>query len=150
MRPSAMCLQVANFMERLVLNAILAICYGSQRWLGSQGNVDPYRCGWDSFGWGQARRRAAETLVRRRGEERLAAHARSAGYDDVQQYAAEQLAALAHQPTPEELPALSDAELQASLAMCDAGMAEADAGGGQDARQAMLDIGRLLGFTAPE
>lgn len=83
-------------------------------------------------------------------EHRLAAHAKAAGYDDVQLFVAQHLSALAHQPTPEELPKLCEKQLKDSLAMCDEGMAEAKVGGGQDAREALLELGRSVGFKPAE
>lgn len=38
-------------------------------------------------------------------------------------------------------------DLAASLAMCDRGMAELDAGGGKDAIAAMEEIGRQRGYS---
>ncbi len=76
-------------------------------------------------------------------QDRLAQHA-AAGYDDVERYAAEHLVALAHQPTPDELPQLAEEELQASLAMCDESMAEFEAGGGLSIGEAReLSLQRL-------
>lgn len=61
---------------------------------------------------------------------------------------AEHLVALAHQPTPDELPPLSAEELQASLAMCDTGMAEYEAGGGLSINEAHeLSLQRLFNLA---
>ena len=49
-------------------------------------------------------------------------------------------------PATADFALLSDEQLQASLAMCDRGMAEIDSGGGRDAREALLEIGRKRGF----
>ena len=55
-----------------------------------------------------------------------------------------------HHPAPAELPPMSEQELRQSLNTCDRGMAEIDAGGGQDARQALLEMGRRRGFSVDE
>ncbi len=77
-------------------------------------------------------------------QERLSQHAAAAGYDDVARYAAEHLVALAQQPTPSELPPLSEEELQASLAICDKSMAAYEAGGSLSLNEAReLSLQRL-------
>ncbi len=78
-------------------------------------------------------------------QDRLVQHAAAAGYDDVERYATEHLLALAHQPLP-----LSPAELQASVARCEKANAEMEAGGGRDAREALLEVGEELGFKPPK
>jgi len=79
---------------------------------------------------------------------RLAQHAAAAGYGDVERYAAEHLLALAQEPTPDELPPLDEEELQASLTMCDASMAELEGGGGLSISEAHeLSLQRLRQLT---
>lgn len=78
---------------------------------------------------------------------RLAQHAAAAGYDDVERYVKDHVLAIAHYPTPIEMPPLSDKELQASLEMCDRGMAEAEAGKGRDFREALDDIAEKHGLN---
>ena len=77
---------------------------------------------------------------------RLAQHAAAAGYDDVQRYVMDHVLAIAHHPTPLELTPPSEQELQASLEMCDRGMAEAEAGKGRDFRAALDDIAEKHGL----
>jgi len=62
-------------------------------------------------------------------QQKLAAKAIAAGFDDVEAYVAEHVLALAHYG-PEVLAPMTDAELQASLAMCDESMAQIDRGEG--------------------
>jgi hypothetical protein len=83
-------------------------------------------------------------------QQRLIRLASAAGYEDVEQFVADHVSVLSQQPTPEELPLLSPGELEESLAMCDRGMAEIDAGGGREAREALLEIGRKRGFNLGE
>ena len=70
-----------------------------------------------------------------------------AGFDSVEHFAAEHLRTLAHYPSLAEMKPLTEEELQESLAKCDRGMAEFEAGGGVDARKALEDMGRKRGFT---
>ena len=79
--------------------------------------------------------------------DKLAQLATKAGYDSVELFVTEHVLTLAHHADPADLPPLSEEELRASLEMCDRGMAEIDAGGGRDARQALLEIGRRRGFS---
>ena len=79
-------------------------------------------------------------------EQRLAQHAKAAGYDDVLRYVAEQLESFAHQPTPDELPPLSKEELVKSLALIEEGESDLSAGRKRDMREALLDIGERMGF----
>ena len=60
--------------------------------------------------------------------ERLTQLALAAGYQDVEGYVTEHVLAIARQPAAEEFAPLSPADLAASLAMCDQGMAEMEAG----------------------
>jgi hypothetical protein len=78
---------------------------------------------------------------------RLAQLAVDAGYQSVELFVTEHVLALAHYPRVVNLGPLSEEELRASLDSCDRGMAEIDAGGGRDAREALLEIGRRRGFS---
>ena len=69
-----------------------------------------------------------------------------AGYDDVEVFVTEYVLSLAYNAR-NELPPLREEQLQASLAMCDQGMAEFAGGGGRDAREVMLEIGRRHGLS---
>ena len=73
-------------------------------------------------------------------EERLTAHAKAAGYDNVERYAVEHLQAIADQPTPPELTPLSDEQLAESLAMLRESEADLAAGRTQDMREALREI----------
>ena len=73
--------------------------------------------------------------------------ATQAGYESVEAFVAEHLRALASQTSLTQPDALSEEQLRDSLAMCDRGMDEIAAGGGVDAREALLEIGRKRGFS---
>ena len=73
----------------------------------------------------------------------LAKMAGDAGYDSVECFVAEHILSLAHH----SVAPMSEQELRASLEMCDRGMDEIDAGGGRDAREALLEIGRRRGYS---
>lgn len=74
----------------------------------------------------------------------VAAHA--AGYVDVPAF----ITALAQKVARDPRGTISAEERQASLAECDESMAEFDAGGGRDAEEAFLEIGRKRGFDLSE
>lgn len=73
---------------------------------------------------------------------RLRTHAAAAGYADVERCVTDHVIHLASQPSNDELPPMSESELQASLAMIDRSMAEFEAGKGMsldEARRASLE-----------
>ncbi|MEO1498075.1 MAG: hypothetical protein AAFV43_13090 [Planctomycetota bacterium] len=82
--------------------------------------------------------------------DRLTKLASAAGYASAEQYATEHLIALANDPELSELLNPSDEVLRASVEMCDRGMAEADAGLGVDARQAINEIADKYGLRRPQ
>ena len=79
-------------------------------------------------------------------ETRLAEHAKAAGYDDVERYAAEHLLAIAQQPMLCELGPLTGQARAESLAMIEEGEADLAAGRTRDVREALLEIGQKFGF----
>lgn len=79
-------------------------------------------------------------------QQTLASLATQAGFDSVELYAAAYLAEFAQHHAVAELPPMTDADLQASLAMCDRGMEEAKAGRGRDFRESLTGIADRLGL----
>lgn len=69
-------------------------------------------------------------------EKRLAQQASDAGYDDVATFVADHLTAIASHPLSDEFAPLSDAELAASLTVCDESMTQIDRGEGLPVAQA--------------
>ncbi|QDU91771.1 hypothetical protein Pla175_52020 [Pirellulimonas nuda] len=81
---------------------------------------------------------------------RLASMATQAGFDSVDRFVAEHVAALACEPLPEEIGRLSPEALRESLAMCDLGMRQAQHGLAipvDESRQAVA--GRLERLESP-
>lgn len=80
-------------------------------------------------------------------QETLAALATEAGFETVERYAAAYLVEIAQQHALADLSRPTEAELRASLAMCDRGMAEANAGEGQDFREVLQAIANRHGLS---
>jgi hypothetical protein len=76
----------------------------------------------------------------------LAKHAAAAGYDNVEQYAAKQLIALAHYGNLEFAP-LNEDELNASLQMIKRGEEDIAAGRTQPMREALEEIAEQNGLN---
>lgn len=77
-------------------------------------------------------------------EAEIRRQAAAVGYDSPERY----LVDLAIKPEAVMRP-LSDAELRASVAMCDRGMQDADAGRGVTMREAISEIASELGLDDP-
>jgi len=78
-------------------------------------------------------------------EQRLRQHAAASGYDDVEKYAADHLAAIAYAPLNAELPPMSEDELRRSAEMCDQGMADVLAGRVMSVEEARQRLHSRLG-----
>lgn len=78
--------------------------------------------------------------------ERLGRHATAAGFANVEAF----IVALAGEPTDDPRGPLAEDELRQSAADCERGIAEIEAGGGQDLRHALLEIGRQRGYRPPQ
>jgi hypothetical protein len=78
--------------------------------------------------------------------DKLAELANAAGHVDVSAF----IAALAAEATADPRGPMSDEELRMSAAECERGIAEIEAGGGRDFREAMIEIGRERGFSLPK
>ncbi|MAT72050.1 MAG: hypothetical protein CMJ58_21300 [Planctomycetaceae bacterium] len=76
----------------------------------------------------------------------LAALAKAAGFEDVEGYASAYLSELVSCHVQADAAGVAGEELQASLAMCDQGLAELNAGKGKDLRQAVRDIAQQHGL----
>lgn len=80
--------------------------------------------------------------------DRLAEHAKNAGYADLERFVADHLIAIASRPTADEAPAMTDAELHASLAQIDRGWSDIEAGRCTSADEARRRA--LARFDRPE
>ncbi|PQO44027.1 hypothetical protein [Blastopirellula marina] len=74
--------------------------------------------------------------------------AKETGFDSVESLVGEHLRFLANFESAREILALNERELSESLATCDRGIAELEAGAGQDAVTALQELGRRRGFSA--
>ena len=74
--------------------------------------------------------------------QKLTIVALAAGYEDVPAL----IASLAEEAVDDPLGTVSAEQLQQSLAQCNRSMAEFDAGRGQDAEEAFLNLGRERGY----
>jgi hypothetical protein len=79
--------------------------------------------------------------------QQLTQQATVAGYDSLETYVSDVLLRLAGGSHLAEPSTPTEQELAASLEMCDRGMNEINSGGGIDAREALLEIGRKRGFS---
>jgi hypothetical protein len=78
--------------------------------------------------------------------ERLVHQAKVAGYMNLDAF----IAALAEEPTEDPRGPLTTESLRESVAECERGIAEIEAGGGQDVREALLELGLERGYRAPQ
>ena len=78
--------------------------------------------------------------------EKLTQRAQAAGYADVPAF----ISALAGEPFEDPRGPMTEEELRQSVAELEAADASIDAGGGRDAREAFLELGREFGFDRPE
>lgn len=76
---------------------------------------------------------------------RLQQHAAEAGYDSVEKYASDHLLAIAQQPVIDELPPMTEEELQHSAALCDQGMEDAREGRTMSVEEARQRLTSRLG-----
>jgi hypothetical protein len=74
--------------------------------------------------------------------ERLSRHATAAGFASVESF----IVALADEPTADPRGVLTEDDLRQSAADCERGIAEIEAGGGQDLSHALHEIGRRRGY----
>jgi hypothetical protein len=74
--------------------------------------------------------------------ERLVHQAKAAGYVNLEGF----IAALAEEPTADPRGPLTEDALRESAAECERGIAQIEAGGGRDVREALLTLGRERGY----
>ena len=76
----------------------------------------------------------------------LAQRAQAEGFADVDAF----VSALVGEPFVDPRGELTEAQLRQSVEELNAADASIDAGGGRDAKEAFLELGREFGFEAPE
>lgn len=77
---------------------------------------------------------------------KLSERAQAAGFADVPAF----ISAIAGEPFDDPRSSMTEEELRQSVAELEAADATIDAGGGHDAREALLKLGRGFGFKRPE